>query len=136
MARIPLPLAAIAARCGVSKATVSKALAPIAARYRIAPDTRERILAVVREFDAHGADSVGSRRGRIALLVRGEGHHWGSVNCQLMIGLITALQRRHTYDARIQLKWESASQYEQVVPQTQCILPGDLVPWRIRFGSL
>jgi LacI family transcriptional regulator len=113
MARPPRHTAApsisdVARRAGVTKSTVSKALALTAGRYRVSPDTRGRVLAAARDLGFARADRAGRQHGRLALLFCGDSPNLDGINLGMHTALIAAVRDR---------RWEVVYQSLDRVPR-------------------
>lgn len=98
----------VAHRAGVTKSTVSKALASTSRRYRVAAETRERVLAAARELGFDSAGRAGRKHGRLALLFCGESPNLDGINLRMHTALIAAVRDR---------RWEVVYQSLDRVPR-------------------
>lgn len=98
----------VARLAGVTKSTVSKALAATTGRYRVSPATRQRVLAAAQELGFSLVDRAGRKHGRLALLFCGDSPNLDGINLGMHTALIAAVRDR---------RWEVVYQSLDRVPR-------------------
>lgn len=98
----------VARLAGVTKSTVSKALAATTGRYRVSPATRERVLAAAKELGFTLVERAGHKHGRLALLFCGDAPNLDGINLGMHTALIAAVRDR---------RWEVVYQSLDHVPR-------------------
>lgn len=98
----------VARLAGVTKSTVSKALAATTGRYRVSAATRQRVLDAARELGFDLAERAGRRHGRLALLFCGDSPNLDGINLAMHAALIDAVRTR---------RWEVVYQSLDRVPR-------------------
>ncbi len=98
----------VARLAGVTKSTVSKALSAASGRYRVAHETRQRVLAAARDLGFDLAERAGRKHGRLALLFCGDSPNLDGINLAMHTALIAAVRDR---------RWEVVYQSLDRVPR-------------------